>query len=370
MNTTAFQRNTVAQTSLVTGGAGFIGSHVTEHLIRMGHRVVVLDDLSGGYRSNIPAGATLVEGSILDHELVDSLFQRYRFDYVYHLAAYAAEGLSHFIKRFNYNNNVIGSVNLINASVNYEVKRFVFTSSIAVYGAGQTPMTEEMIPVPEDSYGIAKLAVEHELRVSHEMFGLDYIIFRPHNVYGERQNIADRYRNVIGIFMNQLLNGEPMSIFGDGKQERAFTQISDIAPVIAESIDFPAARNEIFNIGADVPFTVNHLAQVVAAAMGTACNVRHLEPRNEVKCAFSDHSKAQGVFGIRSTTSLEEGIRSMAGWVRAHGARTSCAYKDIEISKNLPASWVPAKAAEPVAANGVLEKEGISQFIDIPLPTR
>ncbi len=125
----------------------------------------------------------------------------------------AAEGLSHFIKRFNYENNLIGSVNLINASINNAVKCFVFTSSIAVYGAGTT--TEDMVPVPEDSYGIAKLAVEKELQVSHEMFGLDYVIFRPHNVYGEKQNIGDRYRNVVGIFMNQLLQGKPMTIFGD-----------------------------------------------------------------------------------------------------------------------------------------------------------
>ena len=184
---------------------------------RSGHDVVVLDDLSGGFQENVPAKATFVQGSVMDHELIDRLFDRHSFDYVYHLAAYAAEGLSHFIKRFNYNNNLIGSVNLINASINHKVKCFVFTSSIAVYGAGQSPMSEDMIPVPEDSYGISKLAVEQELRVSHEMFGLDYVVFRPHNVYGERQNIGDRYRNVVGIFMNQLLRGEPMTIFGDGR---------------------------------------------------------------------------------------------------------------------------------------------------------
>ena len=234
MENTRSQRHTMAPTSLVTGGAGFIGSHVTEHLLNMGHRVVVLDDLSGGYGSNVPSAATFVEGSILDHALVDSLFERYQFDYVYHLAAYAAEGLSHFIKRFNYNNNVIGSVNLINAAVNTTLGGLFLLRQSPVYGAGQTPMTEDMTPVPEDSYGIAKLAIEQELRVSHEMFGLAYTIFRPHNVYGERQNIADRYRNVVGIFMNQLLNGEPMTIFGDGEQERAFTHISDIAPIIAE----------------------------------------------------------------------------------------------------------------------------------------
>src|ERR1700745_3931589 len=144
-------------TSLVTGGAGFIGSHVADYLLKTGHRVVVLDDLSGGYEDNVPAGASFVRGSILDHAVIDSLFRTHKFDYVYHLAAYAAEGLSHFIKRFNYTNNVLGSVNLINAAVNYEAKCFVFTSSIAVYGAGQTPMKEELSPVPEDSYGIAKL---------------------------------------------------------------------------------------------------------------------------------------------------------------------------------------------------------------------
>jgi UDP-glucose 4-epimerase len=338
-----------ASCSLVTGGAGFIGSHVAEHLLQMGHHVVVVDDLSGGYKENVPIGATFVEKSILDYAMIESLFRKYNFDYVYHLAAYAAEGLSHFIKRFNYNNNVIGSVNLINAAVNHRAKCFVFTSSIAVYGAGQTPMSEEMIPVPEDSYGIAKLAIEQELRVSHEMFGLDYAIFRPHNVYGERQNIGDRYRNVVGIFMNQLLTGQAMTIFGNGEQERAFTHISDVAPVIAESINFPAARNQIFNVGADVPFTVNYLAQVVADAMGEECKVKHLEPRNEVKFAFSDHSKAERAFGKRKKVSLEEGIRSMAAWVRANGARTTPFFKDIEIMKNLPPSWV--KASEEEAAD-------------------
>jgi UDP-glucose 4-epimerase len=326
-------------TSLVTGGAGFIGSHVADQLLRRGHRVIVLDDLSGGFEDNVPTGATFVKGSILDSELIDRLFDRYNFTYVYHLAAYAAEGLSHFIKRFNYNNNLIGSVNLINAAVNYGVRCFVFTSSIAVYGAGQSPMTEDMVPQPEDSYGIAKLAVERELRVTHEMFGLDYLIFRPHNVYGEHQNIGDRYRNVVGIFMNQLMKGEPMTIFGDGEQQRAFTHISDVAPVIAESVDIPAAHNQVFNVGADVPHTVNHLAQIVAEAMNKECDVVHLDPRNEVKIAFSDHSRAETVFGARRKESLEDGIRTMAAWVKDHGSRESSVFEDIEIPKNLPPSW-------------------------------
>lgn len=336
------------KTSLVTGGAGFIGSHVAEQLLKIGHHVVVLDDLSGGYQDNVPPQATLVEGSILDHGLIDKLFQQHRFDYIFHLAAYAAEGLSHFIKRFNYNNNVVGSVNLINAAVNYNIKRFVFTSSIAVYGAGQTPMTEAMVPMPEDSYGIAKYSIEQELKVSHEMFGLDYAIFRPHNVYGERQNIGDRYRNVVGIFMNQLLQGQPMTIFGDGEQQRAFTHINDVAPLIAAAGELPGARNEIFNVGADTPYTVNYLAKVIAEAMGFECKVKHLDPRNEVKIAFSDHSKSEHVFGKKEKTTLEQGIYGMAAWVRAHGARESGVFKNIEIMKNLPPSWAKATGASPV----------------------
>lgn len=326
-------------TSLVTGGAGFMGSHVADRLIELGHRVVVLDDLSGGFQNNVPGDAQFVQGSILDVGLVDQLFAQSRFDYVYHLAAYAAEGLSHFIRRFNYQNNLVGSVNLINASVNHDVKCFVFTSSIAVYGSGQTPMTEDMPPIPEDPYGIAKLAVEQDLRVSSDLFDLDYVIFRPHNVYGERQNIGDRYRNVVGIFMNQLLKGEPMTIFGDGTQMRAFTHIDDVAPIIAESVQHREARRSIFNVGADVPHSVNELATIVAEAMGRKRETRHLDPRNEVKVAFSDHSKAERVFGKRPKMPLADGIRAMAQWVKEHGARESSIFEDIEIAKHMPRSW-------------------------------
>src|ERR1700730_654008 len=316
-----------------------MGSHVAEQLLRLGHKVVVLDDLSGGFIDNVPEGASFVRGSILDEQFIDDLFKKYSFTYVYHLAAYAAEGLSHFIKRFNYRNNLIGSVNLINAAINHDVRCFVFTSSIAVYGAGQSPLTEGMTPIPEDSYGIAKLAVEQELKVSREVFGLDYVIFRPHNVYGERQNIGDRYRNVVGIFMNQLLRGEPMSIFGDGTQMRAFTHINDVAPIIAASADCSSARNQIFNIGADEPYTVNELAKIVAATMGRPCRTTYLDARKEVKVAFSDHRKVEAVFGKQQKTSIEVGIRLMAEWVQKHGARESGFFEEIEVAKNMPMAW-------------------------------
>jgi len=326
--------------SLVTGGAGFIGSHVAAELLKLGQTVVVLDDLSGGFVDNVPTGAHFVEGSILDVALIDRLFDTHTFDYVYHLAAYAAEGLSHFIKRFNYTNNLIGSINLINASVNHAVKCFVFTSSIAVYGSAPLPMTEDTLPQPEDSYGIAKYAVERELRVSHEMFGLDYVIFRPHNVYGEHQNIGDRYRNVIGIFMNQLMQGQPLTVFGDGEQRRAFSYIVDVAPVIARSVEVPAARNQIFNVGADTPYTVNYLAQVVMGAMGLHTELKHLPARNEVVHAYSDHGKVQRIFGEQPPVTLEDGIARMVAWAKAAGPRQSRYFGEIEIAKNLPPSWV------------------------------
>jgi UDP-glucose 4-epimerase len=325
--------------ALVTGGAGFIGSHVAAELIRLGHQVVVLDDLSGGFGENVDRSADLVVGSVTDAALVNSLFAIHRFEYVYHLAAYAAEGLSHFIKHFNYENNLLGSVNLINASVNYGVRCFVFTSSIAVYGANQVPMHEDLLPLPEDSYGIAKLAVEQELRVSHDMFGLDYVIFRPHNVYGEHQNIGDRYRNVIGIFMNQIMQGQPLTLFGDGTQTRAFTYIADVAPVIAQGAFIPKAYGQIFNVGADTPYSVNELAAAVAQVMGVKPKITYLPPRNEVLHAFCDHKRLEKVFGVSAQMSLAEGLERMAKWAKQVGARKSKPFGHIEIEKNLPAIW-------------------------------
>jgi UDP-glucose 4-epimerase len=325
--------------SLVTGGAGFLGSHVVEALVRRGERVLVLDDLSGGFTENVPPEVTFVQGSILDSARVNRLFREHRVRRVYHLAAYAAEGLSHFIRRFNYQNNLIGSINLINASVNHDVECFAFTSSIAVYGPNQVPMHESLVPAPEDPYGIAKLAVEQDLRACHAQFGLPYVIFRPHNVYGERQNIGDRYRNVIGIFMNQIMRGGPMTIFGDGRQTRAFTYAGDIAPVIAEAPFNPRAHGEVFNVGADTPYEVRVLAERVAAAMGVEPEIRFLESRNEVVHAYSSHEKVRAYFDCPPETSLDEGLARMAAWAKRAGTRQSQAFGEIEVPRGLPPSW-------------------------------
>jgi UDP-glucose 4-epimerase len=326
---------------LVTGAAGFIGSHVVDALLAEGHDVVALDDLSGGSIENVNAAATWIQASVVDSETITRLCERERFTYVFHLAAYAAEGLSHFIRQYNYTNNVLGSINLINAAIRTDIECFVYTSSIAVYGAGQLPMIEATVPQPEDPYGIAKYAVELDLKAAHELFGLDSVIFRPHNVYGERQNIGDRFRNVVGIFMNQAMRGEPFSIFGDGSQTRAFSYIAAVAPAIAKSVEIEAARNEIFNVGADRAYTVMEIAQEVASAMGVPLEVDHHPARREVVHAYSSHEKVRRIFGgaLEEEVPLVEGIARMAAWAKAVGSRPTPRFTHLEISRNLPPSW-------------------------------
>ena len=251
-----------APVALVTGAAGFIGSHVAEACAtRLGFTVVAVDDLSGGFARNLEPWVSsghsrFVLGDVQNRSFVSALFAEHGpFDYVYHLAAYAAEGLSHFVREFNYNNNLGASVLLLNHAVNQEertgraVARFVFTSSIAAFGAvedpSELPMTEATPQRPEDPYGIAKHAFELDLRAAGRMFGLPFTIFRPHNVYGPRQNVADKFRNAVGIFMNQVLRAEPLSIFGDGRQTRCFSYVDDVAPIIAASVLYPATAGEV-----------------------------------------------------------------------------------------------------------------------------
>lgn len=333
--------------SLVTGGAGFIGSHVARHLLAAGHEVVVVDDLSGGYERNVPQGAQFISGSINDSALVDSLMERERFDNVYHLAAYAAEGLSHFIRRFNYENNVVGSINLINAAVNTGVKCFVFTSSIAVYGHLHDAGSENDPMNPIDPYGVAKMSVEYDLRAAKEMFGMDYVIFRPHNVYGPNQNLADPYRNVIGIFFNQAMRGESFTIFGDGSQTRAFSYIDDVAPVISRAAETPEAFGKTFNVGGRERYTVKQVAEQVAKSMNTELRINHLPERNEAKHVWANHDLVDSVFGQTPGISLEIGIKQMGDWATEVGSHEpSVLAQDIEIERNMPPSWAALLKAQ------------------------
>ena len=325
---------------LVTGGAGFLGSHVATALLAKGHEVSVLDDYSGGCAANIPKGAVSFRGTITDRSQVATLFADLKFEYVFHLAAFAAENLSHNARIYTYENIVLGSANIVNACILHGVKRLVFTSSIAVYGDGEPPFTEETPPRPIDPYGIAKRAAEQDIIAAQRVFGLDYTIFRPHNIYGERQNLNDKYRNVVGIWMNQIMRGEPLTIFGDGKQQRAFSYVGDVAPLIADAAFNSRARNETFNIGADAPYSILQLADAVEAAMGTAGNPRVMLPaRHEAKMAYCSHEKLGRYFGPREQTPLREGLDAMAKWATACGPQKRPPFPFIEIARGLPEAW-------------------------------
>jgi UDP-glucose 4-epimerase len=278
---------------------------------------------------------------------------------VYHLAAYAAEVLSHFIRRFNYQINLAGAINLINEAVKARTKCFVFTSTIGVYGKGQLPMSEDMVPQPEDPYGISKYAVELDLAAAFRMFGLPYIIFRPHNVYGEHQNLGDPYRNVLGIFMNQILSDRPLPIFGDGEQMRAFSHIDDVAPHIARSVHVKAAYNQVFNIGAEQPYTVNHLAQVVIAALEADARIDYLPAREEVYHVYPSLDKAARLLEARPRVGLEEGVQRMAAWARQVGCRKSSTFDNIEISQKLPPYWASLQPSNSLATAG--HRNGITE---------
>jgi UDP-glucose 4-epimerase len=335
---------------IVTGCAGFIGSHIAKILIDQGHEVVGIDDLSGGFRENVPEGARFMQCSINNESAIKEIFMSFRPDFVVHAAAYAAENLSHFIRRYNYENNVLGSINLINAAVNAGVKCFIFLSSIAVYGggkfrAGLKGFHEEDEKSPLDPYGIAKLAIEQDLKAAKEMFGMGYVIFRPHNVYGEHQNTADPYRNVVSIFFNQLLQNKPLTIFGDGEQTRSFSYISDVAQPIAASLFKEETWGMTFNIGGDRPCSVKTLATAVARAFtdnsgATEFEIQFLPARHEVLHAHCDHARARRWFGdFMSNVSLEEGLAKMASWVRQVGPQQGQKFGRLDITKNLPPSW-------------------------------
>jgi UDP-glucose 4-epimerase len=325
--------------AIVTGGAGFIGSHVAEHLLGAGHEVLVVDNLSGGFRRNVPAGATFSQASIL--EPLREMFKAFKPDWVYHLAAYAAEGLSHHIPVFNYSNNLVGTANVLNAAYLAGAQHFVFTSSIAVYGHGNgTAFYERTPPAPCDPYGIAKFACEQHVQAFANYHGMRWTIFRPHNVFGPRQNIADPYRNVVGIFMRKCLRGEPMTIFGDGNQTRSFSYVNYVARSIAWAPRIKAARDEIFNIGGSNVFTVSELAADVARVLNRRESVTHLQERNEVRHACCDHNKAGRVFGV-DPVSFQYGLERMAEWVQSSNAShapTLCP-SPIEVRAHLPPSW-------------------------------
>jgi UDP-glucose 4-epimerase len=328
-------------TSLVTGGAGFIGSHLTTYLLDRGHTVVVLDDLSGGRRGNVDPRAELVVGSVAEPADVESVFTEHQVDRIYHFAAFTAQVISHFAKRLNYDANVRGSINLINAAVRHGVSTLVFASSVAVYGDLPSPMREADPAAPVDSYGLGKLTVERELEITRQYFGLNYVAFRIFNVYGERQLLADPYRNAVGIFVNQVMRGEPLSVYGSGDQVRAFTYVSDIIPVMADAPDVPVATGQIFNVGSTRLSSLNDLAEAVRIAMGVPrYPIAHVPARDEVSVVYTDTARAREVFGDWADTALSDGLARTVKWATELGPQELSTWIDLELGSDRLPEWV------------------------------
>jgi UDP-glucose 4-epimerase len=321
--------------ALVTGAAGFIGSHVADHCIAMGMDVVATDDLSVGLRENVPHSARWRQGDLADEAFVKSLWSDGPYDYVYHIGAYATQHLSHFNRRKNYLVNVVGSMHLINESIRHDVGCFVFASTVAVYGRVDETMHEGLPFDPDDPYGVSKAAVEMDLKVAKKKFGLNSVCFRPHNVYGERQSMTARDKNVVAVFVNQTLRGEPMSVWGEGKQVRAFSHVDDVAPIIARAPKVKEAYGEAFNVGAETPYTILQLANEVAAACGVPPKIVHLPPRHEIPHAVVDNAKVRRVFGTEPSVGLSEGLRRMVNWARKRNATRETIAEPVELPEKL-----------------------------------
>ena len=326
---------------LITGIAGLFGTHFSKYLLDKGYNVYGIDNFFGGYREFIDE-RLIQERQFSNIDIrndIENIFKYYKPDAVYHFAAFAAEGTSPFMRKFNYDVNVMGSANLINNAIKYNVKKFIFTSSMAVYGNSKPPFYETLKPYPVDPYGISKYAVELDLETAYNLFNLQYTIIRPHNVVGIYQNIWDRYRNVIGIWIRKVLNNEPITIFGDGEQIRSFSDIKYyMEPLEKVMINH---NKEIFNIGAEKYYKLKDIAKIVSdvgKSLGYKPEIIHLEKRDEVKYAYCNHDKAKNILNFNDKTNIETLVHDMFLWAEKEPNRDVKKY-NYEIDKNLYSYW-------------------------------
>jgi UDP-glucose 4-epimerase len=325
---------------LITGVAGLLGSRLADWIIQNNKAEVYgIDDLSGGYIENVHKKVKFYKINLAnDKNKIEKLFEKHKFDYVFHFAAYAAEGLSPFIRQYNYENNLIATTKLINLSIKYNIKRFVFTSTMAVYGNAEVPFREDYKQEPIDPYGIAKYACEMDIHVAGDQHGLDWCIFRPHNVYGANQNIWDKYRNVLGIWMYQHLNNMPMTIYGDGSQTRAFSYIDDCVPYFWMGAVDERASKQIFNIGGDDHITINDACDLLIDVIGSGTKI-HLEQRHEVKHAWVTHDKIKNILNYKQTTSLRDGLSMMWDWAKVQPMRERKLWSKYELDVGIYNFW-------------------------------
>lgn len=319
-----------------------MGSHITEHLLRAGHKCLVLDDLSGGTESNIPAGSQFYKADICDGAAVNRLFAHSGIEVIVHCAAFASENLSFNCPLHTLRSVVMGSTTLLNAAINHGVGLFVNMSSIAVYGHRAPPFSEQDTPTfGADPYGAAKACVEQMMVAMEGNFGIKTVTFRPHNIIGTRQSLADSTRNVASIFLRQALTGKPLTIYGDGLQTRSWSPVSHVAKIIAASVDRPETWSNTYNIGGDRTMRVWDLANIVCELVGVTPEFEFLPERNEAKHAHSRHERVAKAFSdlAEGGESIEECLSAMFAEVRSRPLPAMQALPRIEIHKNLNPAW-------------------------------
>lgn len=326
---------------LITGVAGLLGSRLADWIIdNTDYEVVGIDDLSGGYNENINRKITFYEFDLVDLNALEGVFKRENITIVYHFAAYAAEGLSPFIRKYNYENNLIASTNLITCSIQHDISRFIFASSMSVYGDKYTPpFSEDLRQAPIDPYAIAKYAVEMDLEIAHVQHGLDYTIVRPHNFYGRNQNIWDKYRNVLGIWMYQIINEQRPTIFGDGEQVRAFSYVDDSVIPFWNASQNDKCIGEIINLGGIKEYSINHACETLVRVTGTHLKPIHLEARHETKYAWSTWDKSVELLDFQHKVDLEEGIQLMWDWAQKQPNRKRFEWPKYELEKGIYEYW-------------------------------
>lgn len=334
---------------LVTGAAGFMGGHLVDALVKLKkHDIYAVDDLSGGYESNVDPKAHFTKLDLRDRKKVDAYITKVKPELIYHLAADATEGRSQFTPISATERNYLAFMYLLVPAIREGLKKIVVTSSMSVYGAQKPPFSEKMKKAPEDIYGIAKAAMEDAVEVMAKVHNFDYVIIRPHNVYGPKQNMADPYRNVIAIFINCLLNNKNFYIYGDGKQKRSFTYIDDFTPYMLKSGFSKKVNGKVINIGPTEEYSINQLAKIILTTFFPKGKIPKkfkpvyvpLRPQ-EVKEAFCTNTVAKELLGYKTSISLEKGIETMITWAKKLGPQKFRYLKDgLELENaDMPKTW-------------------------------
>ena len=327
---------------LITGVAGLLGSRLSQWIIenKPEYSVIGIDDLSGGYIENVHSKDQLLNINLVNKNDLTEIFEKYKPCYVFHFAAYAAEGLSPFIRNFNYQNNLIATANIVNECIRHNIERLIFTSTMAVYGQGYGGIFDEkQIPKPIDPYGVAKYACEMDIQIAGEQHGLDWCVLRPHNVYGINQNIWDKYRNVLGIWMYQHINHKPMMIYGDGNQTRAFSYIDDILCPMWNSATFPNASKQIINLGGIEEISIDNACNVLIEVVGDGAKKIYREQRREVKHAVPTWQKSIDVLEYSYKITLKEGLSRMWAWAKIQPIKNQFIWDSYELDKGIYSYW-------------------------------